>query len=87
MRVEHETFEGRIWEAQGKMNAWLARNPSARVISVETLVSEQSTSMTSVYERTEFGLRVWFEGERADVVPHEAAAATNKLRWKDDQNG
>lgn len=42
--------------------------------------------MTSVYSRSEVGLRVWFEGERADVVPHEAAAATNKLRWKDSQN-
>ena len=68
MRVDHETFEGQLLEAQDKMNAWLARNPGVRVISVETLTREYSQSIAAIHERPVgvLRLRVWFEGERAD---------------------
>lgn len=60
-RIEHETFDGSITQAQNSLNRWLAKNPSVRVISVESLINQQSSSMVAVERRTELGLRVWFE--------------------------
>ena len=60
MKVEHETFEGRVLEAQSKMNTWLAQNPGARVLNVETLTMEQSQSPAAMNMRKEIGLRMWF---------------------------
>jgi hypothetical protein len=60
-RIEHETFDGSITQAQNRLNAWLAKNSSVRVISVESLINQQSSSMVGVERRTELGLRVWFE--------------------------
>lgn len=60
-RVQHETFDGRPTDAQRRLNEWLARNSDIRIINIETLVNQQSTTMVAVESRTELGIRVWYE--------------------------